>query len=1604
MIKKVFRIFLIVFLVSFLVVGALIFALRYPTVQTYIAQRFTTILSKSLNTKVSIERVEISFFNKADLVNFYLEDYNKDTLISAKELKIEFKIFDLWNKKISVSKILLDGGTVHLHLDSTGEKMNLTELFKNFNSNKAKADTTTKKSKFTWKMDLKELELRATDFRYLDDRSHTDIKVLVPSCEISMNSVSLENKLIYIKSARIDGTDVRIDLDKHEKTADDDSILHLHFMPDGMQLKFDEFALTHTRFRMNDHNNDTISPKGMDFKHLDVSDINLLANDGSIIADTILTNVKQLTAKERSGFELKELATEMRVSVNEITLDKLNLKTGNSEVKNYLSFRFSAYHDFKDFLNAIRIKANFDGTKLSLRDLNYFIPKLDKVEHNRIAISGELDGRINNLKGRGIEIRTGQNTIFKGDFYTRGLPNIYETSLNVRVNRLATTASDIQKFYPGIKIPDNLNTLGLIYYSGSLDGFLTDFVSNGKMVTSIGSATTDVNFKYDKKNNKASYKGNLALNEFELGKYFRDETNLGRVSLRTKINGRGLTLESLHAELDGNVSSIVLRGYDYRNIKVNGFVLKKSFTGSLSIHDLYLDMDFNGTADLSKQTPEFNFSADIRKAMLKNLNILKEDVEFSGKMTSDFIGSKADDIIGSVELEDVTIRRDTTEATVHHLKLDAKFLAADKKEISLNSDFAEVELNGHFSFKELPKALLYFARYTYLKDYVDTSSISPQDFSFDVRIFEPGTLTQIIYPNFKLIRNSHIAGDFNSVDHKLNLTAFIPEFKFADYNIKRTDVNTHSENGKIVFKTSIDKVYNGDSLMLDTVNLWIRTQENKDIRLDALIADKKKFNYANITAFLTPLTDKAVVHLEPSDVKLGNYNWRFDAVNSIFIEGKKITTNNLAFRTFDQTIYISSYLKGDTSTCFKLTLDNTDISDFTGIFTKKMTDMSGALNGKLVVEDVFYKPKIYADLVLNEFTLAKELIGDVNIESRLDESGKKILLYVSVKSINNNLEARGFVSIDPLHPDLKIDINASHLGLNFLNYKFFDRYVKNCRGYAIVNARVEGTLKKPLLLGEVDLINDTVTVSFLNTTYHIHKHKVYLDELGFKIGDITIFDHRNLPIYGSGRINHNSFRNFALDIKVNTENGQFLNTTASMSPGFYGIAYGKGGITFWGDINSPVIRATAVTSAGTYCKLPINTSYEINKYGFYRFVHTDEKKPAVNISAPQLKLSGVDFMLNLTATPDARMDIVLDPVAGDVLTTYGKGDLEIHIPRNGTTTMRGNYEIERGSYLFTLQNIINKHFEISRGSTINFTGEVTKASLNVNAVYELRSSVSDLIQDQIDAQNTTNTGTPSQQSVAARSRVPVQLWLNLTGILEKPNIAFDIKTIDVDPTIKTYVDQKLALLKTNDSEMNKQAFGLLLMNRFLPPTASATDLVSKGNYAGGTAANTVSEFLSSQLSNYMSNLFEYTGNSALQNLDINIGFRQYDQSVTNISPNPTQQTLDTRRELKLALQQRLLNNRLTINAGGNLDFGNSTTVEGGISNSKSTVIPTGDFQIQYALTPDGAWSAKAFNRTNYDYFNSRNTNRTGIGLAYRQEFDKPAEIFRKKSKKEKKKK
>jgi hypothetical protein len=1599
--RKGLKIVGIILLLVLLLCGSVTLSLRVPAVQNYVAHILVNYVSKRLGTKVSIKRFEWNLFRNVDLKGFYMADKKGDTLIYAGNLNAKMSYWSLFRKEVKIKGVTLEDAKIRLKSDSLGN-LNIAALFA---SDRPSTPIVTPQNDTISKapgifIQLETVGLNNTDFSYEDQKKKSVTRVFVPSCNIDVNQIALPKKLIDIHSIDIDGVRASVTAGIKDTTIQPPRE-KIFFLPPGWEIRWDRAAITNSTFAYDDLNK-AQQPKGVNFAHIGIKDINFRTKTGTVIRDSIGIDIASLDAVEKSGFKITKLATLLKISNKEISLRKLVLETPNSSINNYMGVTYSDFTDFDHFISRVTIGADFNKAYISLKDVNYFVKNLGPLAHNTIYITGKIKGRVNDLQGKGIVLSIGSGTTLRGDFYTSGLPNIDETSLNLRISQFSTSAADIRRIYPTTLYPPNFNTLGNIRFSGNFDGFLTDFVTQGKLYTDIGSASSDVNFKYNAKNAKSSYEGSLALTDFDLGKWFDKPDLLGKISLKTKIVGGGIKLETINAKLDGDISSLTVKGYEYQDVKVNGLVKGKYFSGDMVAKDKYLDADFSGTVDLTGKLPKYNFTATVREAHLRELNITKDTLNIRGGITADFAGKKADDLVGSIVAKDIYVLHRSDSATVKNITITSDILADNTKEIKLTSDNAEGDMKGKFTFSGMPKALKRYLNYTFTKDFSDTVYTYPQQFTFNIRFYDSSAITRTIDPRFRMIRNSVISGEMNTANHILNIKGSIPEVVFDKYTVEGFELKGTTHDGIVDMRTSVNQLYMSDSLLIDTLVAKVTTEKD-EFRFDLLVADPKAYNRANVTAYLKPVKGGAEVRMTPSEVWLGGNKWGFLPDNLVTIHGNKITTNpaGLVFASGNQSVKVDAYLKNDTSTCLNVSLTETSLADFLNIFSRKVRDISSTINGTVKIEDVFSKPALVANVEARDFTLRDIQIGTIKVNSSLDDVLRRVNVNISLLGDKNDLAIGGFYDINGQSLSLNADINT--MNLNFLNHPFFSKYVRQVVGTARAKLSIDGPLKALVMKGTLKINNAKVNVSYLNTTYTLEDEDIEVGDGYFDIGTIDVIDRFKNKAYGTGRIYHDHFRKITLDLHVTTERAEFLNTTVKDQPIFYGSIMAKGKIDFTGTIPFVNISAYDVTvKPGTYVHVPINTSYETGKYTFYRFITPG--KDTVKVKHHEVKqTTGVNFTAQINVTPDATLDVILDPSSGDVLSSKGNGNLRLEILRTGEFNIYGRYEIVQGSYLFTLQNIINKKFDLDPGGTINFNGEVYNAQLNANAIYKVRTSTYDLISDLLGVSSSTTSATSSEPETVLRSknRIIVNLLLQLKGILQNPEVSFDIQPIDPDPIIRTYVDNKMQLIRSSDAELNKQVFGLLVMNRFLPTnsSAAATDPLTNGHAIGGSVANTVSEFLTSQLSLYVGNFFD---NLNVKDLDFNLNFQQYDQLWYGANATTTD-NLNTRRELQLALTKRFFNNRLSINVGGNLDFGDnkSQAVGGTTTTNNPNAYVTGDFQIEYILDKNGSWRAKTYNRNDYDNFYQRNRNKTGIGISYRQDFDKWLDLFKRRAKKPK---
>src|SRR5690606_31462412 len=97
------------------------------------------------------------------------------------------------------------------------------------------------------------------------------------------------------------------------------------------------------------------------------------------------------------------------------------------------------------------------------------------------------------------------------------------------------------------------------------------------------------------------------------------------------------------------------KNYPYQGIRIRGMISKKLFNGELKADDPNLQANLNGVIDFSKDVPEFNFDAEVSKADLKKLNLLKDQIDFFGKFHFNFSGNNIDNFFGTARIFDASV-------------------------------------------------------------------------------------------------------------------------------------------------------------------------------------------------------------------------------------------------------------------------------------------------------------------------------------------------------------------------------------------------------------------------------------------------------------------------------------------------------------------------------------------------------------------------------------------------------------------------------------------------------------------------------------------------------------------------------------------------------------------------------------------------------------------------------------------------------------------------------------------------------------------------------------------------------------------------------------
>ena len=98
--------------------------LHIPIVQSFIGSTVAQAVSKKLGTEVVVTRVDLGFFNRIIIDNFYIKDHKQQNLLKASRLSVKINPISIFKGKIIISSIQLFGSKFNLYKESSTAKAN----------------------------------------------------------------------------------------------------------------------------------------------------------------------------------------------------------------------------------------------------------------------------------------------------------------------------------------------------------------------------------------------------------------------------------------------------------------------------------------------------------------------------------------------------------------------------------------------------------------------------------------------------------------------------------------------------------------------------------------------------------------------------------------------------------------------------------------------------------------------------------------------------------------------------------------------------------------------------------------------------------------------------------------------------------------------------------------------------------------------------------------------------------------------------------------------------------------------------------------------------------------------------------------------------------------------------------------------------------------------------------------------------------------------------------------------------------------------------------------------------------------------------------------
>ena len=1314
-----------------------------------------------------------------------------------------------------------------------------------------------------------------------------------------------------------------------------------------------------------------------DPNHLHLKDLSLTAKVHFIKPDSLSLDLRNLSFAEQSGLRLQKLALEAEVGKTGATIRDLKVELPNTLVKSEelrVKNESNKHSDIgrgketNDYSSLFTLHSSLIDGSICPRDLSCFVPKLANFgDVINLSTEASLSNGILRLPNISVSDNQG-NLSLLCDATIQDIessPSVYADIKELR------TGAALQQFLTenlkgqASEISPILTRLGSTKTTGTIawqnkrlqTNLLTESEQGAIALNGTLQDMQDIEAKVDAKNVRL---GNLLD--------LQGEGKNTTLSVETIVSG-SLPGNNKQAKLTatGVLNSLILKGYEHRNIPFTATLDGKSIGGELKIDEPNGKATVNGQWEMGNGKRGLICQAELKDFAPHKMGLTKgyEGERFSGLLDANLSDIDLNNLQGEVRLSDFEVAsEDKGTLRIGDVELSS-YTSEGLQHLVVQSDFLNVKADGDMNWKTLPASFSRHLRQN-LPSLFSTSGSHQQpagnDFRFLVQVQDTVLAERLLGKSLRLPARSTFEGTISDAIGQIALQMHIPRLEFAGQELQNIDCRAESNNAAIQTSLQGERIIKGQPVELnldayasgDKVTSRLRWDNKGAVshRGDISMTGNIRRDMAGLPAVDAKINKSSIV--------IGDSIWSIKPA-SIKYHDKVVDVEDLSISQADRHIKLGGRVSDLASDTLRAELQDIDISYIMDLVNFHKVDFDGRATGNIYATSLMKKPYADAFLQIKDFTFNAANLGDMSLYGNWGKQERAFTLEADMKGPLPEHHTQVLGTIIPgkgMDDGLNLNIQTNKIDLTFLN-KYTKSIFKDLQGQASGWARIFGPFKFVNLEG--DMIIDELKMHILatGTDYHLAGDSVTMRPDNIWLRGAHIYDYLGMPGMNEhtatvdAHFMHNAFKRLRFDVNVDAHNilGYNFPTQGSMS--FFGTVYADAQVHLSGMPGSVNIDLSATPMPGTtinYNTATTGTVAETDFITYYSNSDTSQTHSTAILAEQESSSADMHINFDINANPNAQIRILMDPRTGDNISLYGNGRLRASYYNKGRFQLFGTYRVEEGNYRMSIRDVIRKDFTFQPDGTIVFGGDAMQAALNLQAKHTVPNvSLDDL--------STTGLGL---------SNTRVDCIMNIGGLAKEPVISFDFDIPNANEDEKQMVRSMLS----SEEERDMQAIYLLGVGRFY----SYGTLIDTKQTKGSMAMNSVlSSALSSRFNQIMSQALGGTGWTFGTNLRTGEeGWQELDAEAL--------------------VSGKMLSGRLQFN--GNFGYRENKYK----MNSNNFI---GDFDIQYRLSPRSPFSLKAYNQTNDRYFTQSSLTTQGIGIKFQRDFDRFKELFLRAKKKKK---